>query len=82
LLNKSPSRRYSGGYIKSEKPIIHDFIKKNTNPIKNVANQVKLPIIKEKKDKDAFKDLLMKVRKRGQGGRYELDGSHKNMDPR
>lgn len=35
--------------------------------------EVKLPIIKEKKPKDHFQDLvqLMKVRKRGHGGFYE-----------
>lgn len=32
----SPSRRYSGSYINSSKPIIHDFLKKNTHPSKGV----------------------------------------------
>jgi hypothetical protein len=38
--------------------------------------EVKLPVIKEKKDKDNFTDLLqlMKVRKRGMGGMYEEKG--------
>lgn len=51
--------------------MIHDFLKKNTHPSK--SKEVKLPIIKEKKDKNNFQDLvqLMKVRKRGQGGFYE-----------
>lgn len=72
LSNKnSPSRRYSGSYINSSKPIIHDFLKKNTHPIKQ-TKEVKLPIIKEKKDKNQFQDLvqMMKVRKRGHGGFY------------
>jgi hypothetical protein len=34
--NKSPSRRYSGGYINSAKPKIHDFMKKNALPPKNL----------------------------------------------
>jgi hypothetical protein len=37
------------------------------------VKEVKLPIIKEKKDKNQFQDLvqMMKVRKRGHGGFYE-----------
>ncbi len=52
--------------------MIHDFLKKNTHPIKQMK-EVKLPIIKERKEKNQFKDLvqLMKVRKRGHGGFYE-----------
>jgi Mn-containing catalase len=77
LSNKnSPSRRYSGSYINSSKPLIKDFLKKNTHPSKQMKD-VKLPIIKEKKDKNQFQDLvqMMKVRKRGHGGFYEDNGS-------
>jgi hypothetical protein len=54
--------------------VIRDFSKKN-HPNKGI-NQIKLPIIKEKKDKNQFQDLvqMMKVRKRGHGGFYEEDG--------
>lgn len=55
--------------------MIHDFLKKNTHP--NKGNEIKLPVIKERKDKNNFEDLvqLMKVRKRGHGGFYEENGS-------
>lgn len=67
-----PSRRHSGGYLNTPKPVPHNFLKKNTHPGKQILD-VKLPVIKEKKDKDNFNDLLqlMKVRKRGVGGTYE-----------
>lgn len=70
----NPSRRYSGGYSnKNSKPALH-YLKKNTHSGKQY--EVKLPIIKEKKDKDNFNDLLhmMKVRKRQVGGVYEEKG--------
>ena len=59
--------------------MIRDFLKKNTPPSKQ-ANEVKLPIIKEKKDKNQFQDLvqMMKVRKRGHGGFYEDNGNGAN----
>jgi len=70
--SSGPSRRYSGGYLNSPKPVIHSFLKKNTHLGKQIMD-VKLPVIKEKKDKDKFTGLLelMKVRKRGVGGQYE-----------
>jgi hypothetical protein len=49
----NPSRRYSGGYSNSSKPvsqISRNYLKKNTHPGKN-AYDVKLPVIKEKKNK-------------------------------
>jgi hypothetical protein len=56
--------------------MIHDFLKKNTHPSKS-PNDVKLPIIKEKKNKNNFNDLvqMMKVRKRGHGGFFEENGN-------
>ena len=80
----SPSRRYSGSYINNSKPIIHDFVKKNTHPSKQVK-EMKLPIIKERKDKNQFQDLvqMMKVRKRGHGGFYEdNNGIQAKLDER
>jgi hypothetical protein len=55
--------------------VIRDFLKKN--PPNKGVNQIKLPIIKEKKDKNQFQDLvhIMKVRKRGHGGLYDADGN-------
>ena len=73
--SSNPSRRYSGGYInnKNSKPALH-YLKKNTHS--GNKYEVKLPVIKEKKDKDNFNDLLqmMKVRKRQVGGGFEEKG--------
>ena len=70
--SSNPSRRYSGGYSnKNSRPALQHYLKKNTHPGKQY-NEIKLPVIKERKDKDSFKDLLqmMKVRKRQIGGTY------------
>jgi len=48
--DNSPSRRYSGGYINSAKPKIHDFVKKNHQAMPNLpkpaVKSLKLPVIK------------------------------------
>jgi hypothetical protein len=70
------ARKYSGSSSSnSSKPMILQFLKKNTHPGKRY-DDVKLPVIKERKNKESYPDLLqmMKVRKRQIGGTFEEKG--------